>query len=121
MNYDELKKIVEQYGFMIEDCNYTEVYIYAPYCNYYHNDGADSDINRVCAVAIVNEDKNIESLHLYQKIRKVRYGGIYFDGCSEKVVYSISESFIENLCKYISKKIKKIQSKIKMNQIKDMF
>lgn len=125
MNYNELKKIVTQYGFTIGKLNFSygdeaEIYIYAPESNYYHN---TAPINRVWASVTVsnNENNSIESLQLYLKLRKVRNGGVYFDGCDEKVVYDLSEKFIKNKCISVIKKIKKMQSNFKMNKIKDMF
>lgn len=130
MTYNELKKIVTQYGFTIEELNFSysdaDIYIYAPESNYYHNSAnVDSYMNRVWATASVSNNKNnsINSLHLYLKLRKVRNGGMYFDGCDEKVVYEedLSEKFIKNTCISVIKNIKKKQSNFKMNKIKDMF
>lgn len=125
MTYDELKKIVTQYGFTIGELNFSygntiDVYIYSPESNYYYN---TAPINRIWAAVTVsnNENNSIESLHLYLKLRKVRNGGVYFDGCSEKVVYNLSENFIKNKCISVIKKIKKMESNFKMNKIKDMF
>ena len=127
MTYDELKEIVERYGFTIEELGPhshfgPDVYIYAPDNNcFHHTVNEDSSINRVWATASVSTNENIDSLHLYLKLRKIRNGGMYFDGCSEKVVYELSEKLIKRKCVSILKKIKKMQSNFKMNKIKDMF
>jgi hypothetical protein len=121
MTYDELKEIVVQNGFMIEELSsHPEVYIYAHENGFSNKCGNFSNplVNRVWATAIMTKQE-VSLIRIYDKLN-TNDSGLLFEG-SGKDITKVTKTNVNLKCISIAKKIKKELMKNKLNKIKNMF
>lgn len=130
MTYDELKNIVESYGFNIESFNENELssqdlYIFVPDTANFKTTGRNYSnplAYRVMATPFLSRQREVLEMTVYYRILEDKDKKLYFDGISYKLEdNNLTEEKVKALFKIFKIRIKNKKMELKMNKIEEDF